>query len=376
MSYETFRAGSVPEAKAAMQRALGPDAVILSSKRLPDGSVELRAVRKGQALFKGEGGGSGLFGRAMGRSAEAPSIGGLVEGSQDPIHDRRDVREAPAPSGPMASLRGDIANKLSRDQRYADPLFREYQQRLGRHGISDRFVGALAEAANAAPQPTDPGRLAHALSQTLRFDPIEPAPGQPIMLVGQTGAGKTSTAAKLAARVAQAGGRLGFISADVGRAGALEQLTTYAEALDTRLWPAPTPQDVTDVLRRDHPQEALVLDTPGVSPFARADIAAMRAFREALGAEPILVIPASGDVAEHTDWVQAFADIGVRRCVVTKFDTSRRVGAALSACFRSGMALAHLSEAPFIADGLVDANPDYIAGRLLLDQPGRIAAKR
>ena len=119
-----------------------------------------------------------------------------------------------------------------------------------------------------------------------------------------------------------------------------------------------------------------MLDTPGVSPFARADIAAMKAFREASGAEPILVIPASGDVAEHTDWVQAFVDIGVRRCVVTKFDTSRRVGAALSAAFRAGMALAHFSEAPFIADGLVDANPDYLASRLLLDQPGRIATKK
>ena len=379
MSYETFRAPGAAEAKAAMHRALGPDAVVLSSKRLPGGGVELRAIRRGQPLFEGEGGGlgGGLFGRARGRrQPDAPSIGGLVEGAADPLPTRRPEDGSPPSPGPLAELRGDIATKLSRDARYADPLFRDYQKRLGRHGISDRFVTALAEQANAGPGRTDAERLAYALGQTLRFAPIEPAPGAPIMLVGQTGAGKTSTAAKLAARAGQSGGRLGFISADVGRAGALEQLTTYAEALDTRLWAAPTPQDVTDLLRRERPREALVLDTPGVSPFARADIAAMRAFREALGAEPILVIPASGDVAEHTDWVQAFADIGVRRCVVTKFDTSRRVGAALSACFRAGLALAHFSEAPFIADGLVDANADYLASRLLLENPGRITGGR
>ena len=90
----------------------------------------------------------------------------------------------------------------------------------------------------------------------------------------------------------------------------------------------------------------------------------------------MLVIPASGDVGEHTDWVQAFYDIGVRRCIITKFDTSRRVGAALTAAFEAGMALAHLSEAPFIADGLIDANPDYLAHRLLMEQPGRIASRR
>ena len=390
MSYETFRARDVQSAKADMTRALGPDAVILSTRRHPDGSVELRAIQKGKPLFKGEGGtsaggfGSSLFGRASGQQAPAPSIGGLDEPVAPPAEPerargrRREPEPAPrsAPKSAMASLRGDLTAKLSRDQRYADPLFKEYQQRLGRHGITDKFVAALVEAASSAPAARDPERLAYALSQTLTFAPITPAPGQPIMLVGQTGAGKTSSAAKLAARAAQAGGRLSFISADVGRAGAVEQLTTYAEALDTRFWPVESPQDVSEVLRRERPQEALVLDTPGVSPFARADVAAMKAFREVLGAEPVLVIPASGDVAEHTDWVQAFADIGVRRCIVTKFDTSRRVGAALSACFRSGMALAHLSEAPFIADGLVDANADYLAGRLCLDQPGRIAGAR
>ena len=381
MSYETFRAKTVADAKAQMQRRLGPEAVVISTRRHADGSVELRAIKKGQPLFKGEGGG-GLFGRAMGLGApaqpEAPTLGGLREADAVPLPRNEivpDPREAAAPSA-MSALRGDLTQKLSRDQRYADPLFRDYQKRLGRHGITDRFVTALTEAASGGRASREPERLSGALGSVLRFAPIEPVPQTPIMLVGQTGAGKTSSAAKLAARAAQAGGRLAFISADVGRAGAIEQLTTYAEALDTRFWAVESPQDVANILRRDRPQEAIVLDTPGVSPFARADVAAVKAFREASGAEPILVIPASGDVAEHTDWVQAFADIGVRRCIVTKFDTSRRVGAALSAAFRSGMALAHFSEAPFIADGLVDANPDYIAGRLLLDQPGRIAAKR
>ena len=387
MSYSTFRARNVAEAKARMQRELGAEAVVISTRRHPDGSVELRAIQKGQPLFKGEGGGGGgLFGRAMGLGGgaapsqpEAPTLGGLRERDAAPLPRTPEVTEERGPNAPasaMSALRGDFSQKLTRDQRYADPLFRDYQKRLGRHGITDRFVAALTEAAAAGRASRDPDRLAAALRETLRFAPIEPVPQTPIMLVGQTGAGKTSTAAKLAARAAQGGGRLAFISADVGRAGAIEQLTTYAEALDTRFWAVESPQDVANILRRDRPQEAIVLDTPGVSPFARADIAAMKAFREASGAEPVLVIPASGDVAEHTDWVQAFVDIGVRRCVVTKFDTSRRVGAALSAAFRAGMALAHFSEAPFIADGLVDANPDYLARRLLLDQPGRIAAKR
>lgn len=390
MSYETFHAKTAQDAKAQMRRALGADAVVLSTRRHPDGSVEIRAIQRGKPLFKGEGGGGGgLFGRAGGQPAQAPSIGGLDEptrplqrdsgqrdtGQRDTGRAREESRPQGA-AGALSSLRGSITQKLTRDSRYADPLFKDYQKRLGRHGISDRFVAAISEEAQGAPYPRDPERLAHALGAALRFAPLPPMPDRPIMLVGQTGAGKTSSAAKLAARAAGVGGKIAFISADVGRAGAVQQLTTYAEALDTRFWPVENPQDVTNIVRRERPQEALILDTPGVSPFARADVAAMQAFREALGAEPVLVIPASGDMAEHTDWMQAFYDIGVRRCIVTKFDTSRRVGAALSAAYRTGVALSHFSEAPFIADGLIDANPDYLAARLMLDDPGRIAQLR
>jgi flagellar biosynthesis protein FlhF len=161
----------------------------------------------------------------------------------------------------------------------------------------------------------------------------------------------------------------------VGRAGAVEQMQTYADALDTRFWAVEEPREVAQIMRQERPKEGIILDTPGVSPFASADVNAVRAFRESLGAEMILVIPASGDVGEHTDWITAFADLGVRRCIITKFDASRRIGAAVSACHQAGMAIAYFSEAPFIADGLIEAGPDYLAQRLLMDVPGRLGRK-
>lgn len=391
MSYQTFTARSVDEAKKAMRRALGNDAVILSTRRHADGTVEMRAIKKGKPLFKGEGGSAprrgGLFGRASGQpqtTPEAPSLGGGndVRVAEPPLRARQEDHrpiaervEQGASRSAMSSLRGDFAKKLDRGAS-DDPLLHHYKALLSRHALSDRLIKSLVEEAHHAGSRSETERLSYAIARVLPFAPLDVSPDAPIMLVGQTGAGKTSSAAKLAARAAGMGRRVAFMSADIGRAGAIEQMTTYAEALDTRFWPVEDPQHVGEIMRRERPKEQVVLDTPGVSPFANADIAAMRAFREVLGAEPVLVIPASGDVSEHTDWVQAFADIGVRRAIITKFDTSRRVGAALTACFEAGMALAHLSEAPFIADGLVDANPDYLARRLLMEQPGRIASRR
>jgi flagellar biosynthesis protein FlhF len=385
MSYQTFTARSVDEAKRAMRAALGDDAVILATRRHPDGTVEMRAIEKGKPLFKGEGGSSrtgGLFSRATGRKpqAPAPSIGGGNEPrAEDRLEDTRDFGERAQSGGArtaMSSLRGDFSRKLDRSAERQDPLYQHYHALLSRQAISDRMIEALVAEAHHAGNRSETERLSYALERVLRFAPLDHSPDAPIMLVGQTGAGKTSSAAKLAARAAANGHRVAFMSADVGRAGAIEQMTTYAEALDTRFWPIEDPQHMGEILRRERPREQIVLDTPGVSPYATADVAAMRSFREVLGAEPLLVIPASGDAAEHADWIKAFAEIGVRRCIITKFDTSRRIGAAVNGCFEAGMAMAFLSEAPFIADGLVDANPDYLAHRLLMEQPGRIASRR
>lgn len=364
-----------------MRKALGDDAVILSTRRHQDGRVELRGIQKGKPLFKGEGGsGGGLFGQRRARP-QAPSLGGgdEVQYERSGFGDERtmsDRVEDSASRNAMNNLRGDFSRKLDKSAEYSDPLHQHYHKLLSGQGVSPQLLEKLVEHAHHANTQHDADRLAYALERSLKFSPTQPSPDMPIMLVGQTGAGKTSSAAKLAARAASMGGRAVFMTADVGRAGAIEQMTTYAEALDTRFWPIEDPEHAADILRREHLREQVLFDTPGVSPYASADVAAVRAFREVLGAEPVLVMPASGDMQEHIDWVQAFADIGVRRVIITKFDTSRRIGAAVSGAYHAGVALAHFSEAPFIADGLIDADPEYLAYRLLLEQPGRIAARR
>ena len=379
MSYETFTARNVDDAKQQMWAALGRNAVVLSTKRLPSGQIELRAIQKGQPLFKGEapgysapqhqpprrGGLANLATRSRGQSQPSKAQNYAREGAG--LHDRI---ERSSSQSALSNLKGDFSNKLSRGRNghIDDPMM----DVIGRHGLSQNMLAALRQEMRDPSRPDDPEQLEFALSQLLSFSPLMLSPDSPIMLCGQTGAGKTSSAAKLAALAAADGRRVAFMSADVGRAGAMDQMRTYADALDTRFWPVEDPEDVRDIMRNERPRDIIVLDTPGVSPFAPADMAAMRSFRDSIGAEPILVLPASGDMEEHKDWALAFREIGARRCIITKFDTSRRVGAAVSAAYEAGLALAHFSEAPFISEGLIDANAEYLAHRLLIAEPARI----
>lgn len=384
MSFLTFTAPSLEEAKQSMRAELGAGAVILATKRRGDGKVEIRAIQKGMPLFEGEGPAmvaakpkatkSALRGLAARRSNQVKNDPPLQSASNGMRLNQRIERNASESA--LSALRGDMSQKLGQDaDGFADNLHRMFHQKLAPHGVSANLVKALVNECRDIKAKNEIDLLAQGFERVLRFTPLAIAPDVPIMLLGQTGAGKTSCSAKLAARAAGSGEgvKAAFLCADIGRAGAIAQMQTYADALDTRFWQISSPEDVSDILKQERPQEILILDTPGVSPYAAADIAVMKAFRDAVAGEPILVLPASGDMNEHIDWAKAFAEIGARRCIITKFDTSRRIGAAISAAFEANLSLAHFSEAPFIADGLIDASPDYLAHRLLLEEPARIA---
>ena len=90
-------------------------------------------------------------------------------------------------------------------------------------------------------------------------------------LVGPTGAGKTTTAAKLAVHPEAFGGRkVGLLTLDTYRVGALEQLEIVAEVARLPLEVAYAAGEVEGALRRLAACDVVIVDTPGRSPKADA----------------------------------------------------------------------------------------------------------
>jgi flagellar biosynthesis protein FlhF len=134
-----------------------------------------------------------------------------------------------------------------------------------------------------------------------RLEP-RPAPatrgkGRPygIALVGPTGAGKTTTLAKLAVHPAAFGGRrVGFISLDTYRAGALEQLQAYADVAGIPLEVVHDARDVDAAKQRLAACDLVLIDTPGRSPRTAAFDRAWRQLLARLAPdETHLVVPAT-----------------------------------------------------------------------------------
>jgi len=123
------------------------------------------------------------------------------------------------------------------------------------------------------------------------------ADGRPyrIALVGPTGAGKTTTAAKLAVRRGLFGAaRPGLLTLDTYRVGGMEQLATYAELADVPFEVVYDAREVDAAFRRLDGCDVIIIDTPGRSP-ASADLTERwRALLDVLAPDEVhLVFPAT-----------------------------------------------------------------------------------
>lgn len=365
-----FIASSLEAAKAKAQRALGERAVVIAVRNLPSGDVEISASDK-PAPNAPAPRLEPTFGEAARRVIDEKA-GREPTGARlnEPL-EKRYAEDA------LARLRGELSRAGkggggAPPPDLSDKTAKGLSDLLTPHGVGPYLLKALIDGARHSRIDEDLYRLETAFAEAFSYAPLPVDPATPIMLVGPTGAGKTSSAAKLASAAMENDLSAFIMTADAGRAGAVEQLRTYSDSLGADFFIVETPFDVEKALQINRPQGLVLLDTPGVSPFDAGDMAALRSFRDASGAEPVLVLPASGDAAEFQEWTAAFREFGVRKAIITKFDATKRVGAALAAAHSAQLALAHFSESAFISEGLTPASPEFLARRLLASRPGRI----
>jgi flagellar biosynthesis protein FlhF len=151
-----------------------------------------------------------------------------------------------------------------------------------------------------------------------------PAPVRPtvIALVGPTGAGKTTTLAKLATNPIAFGGRsVGVLGLDTYRIGAVEQLETYAELAGMPCEVAYDLNDLDRALGRLIECDVVLVDTPGRGPRQSEDLATIRRWLARLVPDEIhLVLPASMMPQVMRRTIASFSTFHVTHMLATKLD--------------------------------------------------------
>jgi flagellar biosynthesis protein FlhF len=250
-----------------------------------------------------------------------------------------------------------------------DPLPDPVTDALRFHRVIDGLDRRLAHAARESGSPDPVMALAAAVDARFRFAPLPLAAAQPLALVGAPGAGKTVTAAKLAARSRIAGHTIAVITTDTVRSGGVGQLSGFTDLLDCPLQTAETPEELKRVLEAGSGADLTVIDTPGTNALNKGEVGDLADFLKVAGIEPVLVMAAGGDSEDARDHARTYARLGVRRIVGTRLDVTRRYGALLSAAESGDFAFSNVSITPFVAEGLYPLNPVSLA-RILTSETG------
>ena len=191
-----------------------------------------------------------------------------------------------------------------------------------------------------------------------------------ILFLGLQGSGKTTSAAKLAARLKKEGRKPLLVACDLVRPAAVEQLSSLGERIDIPVYK----EDTKDAVRvaqnaviyaRKNSFDTVIVDTAGRLQIDEAMMQEIAAVKKAVNpVETILVADAmTGQNAAEV--AKAFDEqAGLTGVILTKFDSDARGGAALSLKTVTGKPILYVGVGEKIED-FEPFYPDRIAGRIL-----------
>jgi len=334
MQLRTFIAKDMKEALRSVRAEMGPDAVIVGSERAKNGVLVRAAL-------------------------DAPSPHADNDSFVAPENDS-DTR-----------YREALVRRLRVEPAEGRPRFDRARllQRFACHRLPEQLSHALAESSAKTGLSDMTLALASSIEARLKTLPVEFNARQTLMLLGAHGAGKTATAAKLAAHARLHGHKVVLIAADVAGAGAVARLKEFADHLGAEVVTAPSAEALARLADEAHARETFaVIDTAGFDPREPKTAAAFQALAKIEGVDSIAVVSALCDAEEAGDLAGAFSRLGARRLIVTAADLARRMGALVAAA-TSGLPLAHVTCSPFVAGGLECPSALSLA-RLLIDEGG------
>lgn len=193
-----------------------------------------------------------------------------------------------------------------------------------------------------------------------------------IMLVGLQGSGKTTTTAKIAARLQNRDKKKVIMaSLDTQRPAAQDQLKVLGEQAGVATLPIIAGQQPVDIARRAHDAarlggyDVVMLDTAGRLQIDEALMAEAAAVREAVSPYEILLVADAMTGQDAVNVAEGFNErLPLTGIVLTRVDGDARGGAALSMRAVTGCPIKLIGVGEKL-DALEDFHPERIAGRIL-----------
>ncbi|RXJ80058.1 flagellar biosynthesis protein FlhF [Arcobacter sp. F2176] len=187
-----------------------------------------------------------------------------------------------------------------------------------------------------------------------------------MMMVGPTGVGKTTTIAKLAARYAYKLGenyKVGVVTLDSFRVGAIEQLQAYTNIMRLPLEIVKKPEDLVESLLRLKDCNYIFIDTAGSSQYDIDKIELINEFQkkvDELPIEKVLVLPANVKQSDLMDIYTNYSRLNIDYLTFTKLDETKSFGNLISFSHKTKKSITYMSIGQNVPDDLVVSNSSFL----------------
>ena len=338
MQIHRVRGNDMNDALQRARRTYGEGAVVLSHEAAPDGGITLAVAEQKKA-----------------RKMEVQAV--KSEPTKTLV--RVEPKSFPADNG-------------------LAPGYEEVRARLIRTGCSEdwsrRICLRAAEYSEPGDHPMD--TICDAIGAEARIAKLPKAQGvtRVISFVGNTGVGKTTGLVKLGARLVKSKRNVSMATLDSRRVGAVEQFRAYAGLLGCSLRVLKTDQELTPEALGVAGKDIVLLDTSG---RAESDPKRLVKFHDSLTIgnrmtrlDSFLVLPATSSRAALREVSEAYGDVPLAGCVITKLDETRNPSPVLEHVIELGLPMAFLSDGQDIGRNFHRVTPELLADLLLLGRIG------
>ncbi|ADH86415.1 flagellar biosynthesis protein FlhF [Desulfurivibrio alkaliphilus] len=365
MKVKRFEAPDTKSALALVKDELGPDAVILSTKTLPREPGRAPVVEVVAAVdFAVE--------NVVPRAHLSPAAPAVRRGAwRPPVVDRQG-----RPAALSADAEPAAGVNLSREARLLQQRFAgcnlDQQKRQSTNAMSVSPTPAPAPALNrmaqrskARPTPEEVINWRNQILEQLAVRPLQlNGRTEPLViaLVGPTGVGKTTTAAKIAAWFSlHENARVALLSMDCYRIGATDQLRTYARIMRLPCEIVLRRQDLQAALHKHRQKDLIIIDTAGKSPFDEDHIPELgQWFADHGGITPYLVLSATAKKEDINHIIATYRPLGVPAAILTKLDETRAYAALCQQMARAELPIACLCTGQKVPEDFLPADKNFL----------------